>query len=286
MGRVIAYASRPHYADHVAPLADRLADVDVAVVASYRDLCLARRTQRRIVLMQHGAGQSYSDENPAYPGGRDNDAVGLFLTPNHHSADRWRARYPRAAVEVVGSPRLDDLPVRSPGEGPVVAFGWHWSCSHSPECSTAFPFYSQGVLAAARTYTVLGHGHPRRSDLARFYRKAGIEYVPSFEEVCRRADVYVADNTSSLFEFAATGRPVVVLDSPRYRRDVDHGLRFWDAADVGVRIQRPEQLVPAIARALELRDEDVDKREAAVDVVYAYRGDAADRAAEVIRAWA
>jgi hypothetical protein len=60
--------------------------------------------------------------------------------------------------------------------------------------------------------------------------------VASLREVQRRAAVYVCDNSSSMYEFAATGRPVVVLDLPEgrikgigYRRNINHGLRFWDA---------------------------------------------------------
>jgi hypothetical protein len=114
----------------------------------------------------------------------------------------------------------------------------------------------------ARRFTVIGHGHPRRSELASRYRRAGIEHVASFSEVCRRASIYVADNTSTLFEFAATGRPVVVLNARRYRRDVRHGLRFWDAAGVGPNVDRPRDLPDVVARALEDPPEFREKREA------------------------
>jgi hypothetical protein len=278
----VIYASRPHYAAHLAPI--DISDLDVALVASYVDLVKARRDgHRRIVLMQHGIGQSYSDTNPAYPGGRDNDAVGLFLVPGEQPAERWRNAYPRARVEVVGSPRLDDLPRRS--DGPVtVALTFHWRQGGN-EKSTAFAFYRKVIPELAEQFHLIGHGHPRATRLPRFYAKAGIEYVPSFEEVCRRADVLVFDNTSAGFEFAATGRPVVVLNSPEYRRRVNHGLRFWDAADVGVEVECPADLGPAITRALELRTEDVAARERALDLVFAYRTGAAQRSADAIREW-
>ena len=51
----------------------------------------------------------------------------------------------------------------------------------------------------------------------RFYEAHGIEYVPDFDDVLRRADVYACDNSSTLYEFASTGRPVVVLNAPWYR---------------------------------------------------------------------
>jgi hypothetical protein len=88
--------------------------LDVTLVAAHADLVKARRAgHRRIVLMQHGIGQSYGpDRHPAYPGGEDNEGVGLFLVPGEHPAGRWREAYPAARVEVVGSPRLDELPRR------------------------------------------------------------------------------------------------------------------------------------------------------------------------------
>jgi hypothetical protein len=132
---------------------------------------------------------------------------------------------------------------------------------------------------------VIGHGHPRASRLPRFWAKHGIEHVPDFMDVCRRADVLLFDNTSAGYLFAATGRPVVVLNSPDYRRDWTYGLRFWDAADVGVQVSAGD-LYPAVCRALEEWPDDVAKREAALDMVFAYRTGAAQRASDVIREWA
>lgn len=277
-------ASRPHYRDHLVAVA-ALTTVDVALVASYGDLVHARLLHKpRIVLMQHGIGQSYSDRNPAYPGGRDNDDVGLFLTPNAYSADRFGSAYPHARVEVIGSPRLDDLPRREPGP-PTIAVTFHWRSGLVPEARHAFDQYRDAIVSLSRTYNVIGHGHPRATWLPRFYRKHGIEHVPSFDDVCRRADLLIFDNTSAGYDFAATGRPVVVLNSRDYRRDVRHGLRFWDAAGVGVNIWDPHALPEAVEEALADAPERKADREAALDIVFAYRTGAAQRAADVIEEW-
>ena len=279
-------ASRPHYADHLAAI-----DVpdDVALVASYGDLTTVRRTnpKKRIVLMQHGIGQSYGDRNPAYPGGRDNDAVGLFLVPGEHPAERWRHAYPKARVEVVGIPLLDDLPPRIPDGKVTVAVTFHWMTSSRPNMpSMALPYWEKAVLALRDEFTVIGHGHPRAYHLPRFWAHNGIEYVGDFRAVCERADVLAFDYTSAGYLFAATGRPVVVLNSPDYSRKWDYGLRFWSAADVGTQVESPPDLTPAIRRALERRPEDVAARETALDMVYGFRSGAADRASRVIREWA
>ena len=281
------FATYGHYADHLAPVAALLPpDLDVALVAGWNDVVRAKR-HKRIVRLEHGAGQSYGSDHPAYPGGRGHEGVGLFLTPNEHSADRWRRAYPLASVAPVGCPKLDTLPTRSPLRPyPVVAITFHFDLHLVPETVSALAFYRDALPALAEEFTVIGTGHPRRTDLARVYAKAGIEYVPDFAEVCRRADVLAFDNTSAGFEFAATGRPVVLMDSPNYRRDVSHGLRFWDAAHIGTSVGVPTDLVPAIYRALENRPEDVAAREDALETVYAYRYGAAQRAADTIVEWA
>jgi hypothetical protein len=280
-------AARQHYGEHIAPIAALLPpELDVTLTASYRDTAQARSTHRRnIVRLEHGAGQSYSDRSPHYAGGDDNECVGLFLVPGPHPAARWRARYPQARVEVVGNPRLDDLPARQvgPGPRPVVAFTFHWAGGRVPESGTAFAWQRNGVAEVARHFRVIGTGHPRAQHLPAFYAKQGIDFVPDFADVCRQADVLVADNTSVMFEWAALGRPVVVMNAPWFRRDVHHGLRFWGAARIGPQVDDPEDLVAGVERALTW---DEDRRERAVDLVYSYRSGAAQRAADAIMAWA
>jgi glycosyltransferase involved in cell wall biosynthesis len=296
---IVPVSFEAHHTAHLEPILANLPHAsarrratDISLVASYGALCRARRAGfTRHILTQHGAGQSYggdrkSERQRSYPGGSGQYDVGLFLVPNEHAADRWRRAYPRASVAVVGCPKLDVLPARVPGPEPVVAVSFHWNSNVVPEMRSGEGHYIKAVAALARRYKVIGHGHPKRRDLARLYRATRIEYVPLFEDICRRADVYVCDNSSTIFEFAATGRPVVVLNRPDYRRHVNHGLRFWDAADVGINVDHPADLRDAITEAL--RDDSARRasREAALDIVYAYRTGAAKRAAEAIMEWA
>jgi hypothetical protein len=109
--------------------------------------------------------------------------------------------------------------------------------------------------------------------------------VPDFADVCRRADVYVCDNSSTLYEFASTGRPVVVLNSPQYRGTVNHGLRFWDAAHVGLHAWPGDNLGDVVERALQDPPKAREDREDALDIVYAYRTGGAQRAADAIVRW-
>ena len=285
----------------------RPGDGPIALTASVGDIKLGRRLgYRKFIFIEHGAGQSYAGErgiaakHPSYPGGMDREDVGLFLCPNEYSAEPWRTNYPHARVEVVGSPRLNDLPARDTApDDQVVAISFHWPAFVCPESDTALGHYMKSLAGLADTFNgkslaglannVIGHAHPKGDwpqRMKRIYDRVGIEFVRDFDEVCRRADVYVCDNSSTIFEFAATGRPVVVLNSPKYRRNVHHGGRFWDWATVGVQVDEPSELVAGIQEALADAPERRAERERVVSQVYAYRGaEATQRAVGAILDW-
>jgi len=301
-------SSAPHYRAHLLPLWDALPaeirgqrfDVDgsgtrprwpvpgepVAVlVASHGDLKRARLIGcRRIALAEHGIGQSYANRHPCYPGGRDRDAVSLFLSPNETAAGMDRDAYPSARVEIIGDPRLDSLPTLSGPPG-IAAVSFHWRCSVAKETMTAFDHYRGVIEELAAAVPLIGHAHPRAAgEMSRFYRRIGVEFVPTFDEVCRRASVFVADNTSCLFEFASTGRPVVVLNQPAYRRDFHPGLRFWAAAGIGRNVDEPGELVEAVEWSLSTpRPSTVD---AALRLAYSSLTGAAERGAAILAEWA
>jgi len=278
------------------------------LVASSGDLhTSARKLGRPSAIMEHGCGQSFgaigdestnarrSRTHSSYAGGMNRPA-GLFLHPGPHPAARDRATYPAARVEIVGCAKLDSLP-RKPERSadPVVAVAFHWPAPICPETKPAATDFKAGLRDLVKRYRVIGHGHPRfllnpyrqgqLGALARWYEAMGIEVEPSFEGVCRRADVYLNDCSSTLFEFASTGRPVVVLNSPQYRRNVSHGLRFWEAATVGVQVTPRDCLADAVARALADPPEQQEAREAALDLVYAYRSGGGERAAAALVDW-
>ena len=259
------------------------------LVVSFGDYRAARMGGRTMVALgQHGAGQSYSNDHPAYPGGRGQGDVSLFLVPNETAAARTRAAYPKARVEIIGCPKLDTLPTKERGEPPVIAFSFHWdSKSIAPETWSAWSHYQRAIALLSPDRRLIGHAHPREMfKLANWYRRTHVEVVSSFDEVCRRADIYACDNSSSMFEFASTGRPVIVLNQPGYRRNVEHGLRFWTAAGVGVNVEQPGDLAAAVDRAAEDPPEARAAREAALRIVYQPLRGGAALAASVLLDWA
>jgi hypothetical protein len=260
------------------------------LVASYGDQKKVRRQGRtRIARIEHGAGQSYGTGHGSYAGGKDCDDVSLFLMPNQYSADLWKAAYPDARVEIVGCPKLDSLPRKDPACPLTIAIAFHWDCHLIPETSSAFGTFRYALEELSNTYNVIGHGHPRAwvgpPSLERRYRRAHIDPVRDFGEVCRRADLLIIDNSSAMYEFAATGRPVVVMNGTQYRRDFSPGLRFWDAIP-GITVDRHQDLLRAVETALEDGPALTAQREAALDKVYAYRSDSAQRAASILEEWA
>lgn len=279
-------ASRGVVATYDLPNEDRL-----TLVASYGDLKAARKLKRsRFACIEHGIGQSFIDsKHGSYAGGAGREDVSLFLVPNEHSGNRWRQAYPHAKVAVVGCPKLDSLPSRPRQEPPVVCVSFHWGGGYPPETRSAWDDYRQHLPALAEQYTVIGHGHPRHlANLARYYKRFGIPLVADFEDVCREADLYACDTNSTIFEFASTGRPVLLLNKPGrdgYRKDVEHGLRFWEAATVGVQCDRPSEIVDKVGEALVDPPEQHAAREAALAIVYKYRSGAAQRAAAALVEW-
>lgn len=245
-------------------------------------------THRRVVYMNHGAGQSYGgDSDPgvsrasSYAGGNNQESTDLFLVPGSHPAQRCRGRYPHVPVVEIGCPMLDRwlLDPPPPAREPIVALAWHWENQLCPETRSALPHFRSALPDLAERYAVIGHGHPRARDLAQsVYEPLGIPWV-DYDTAMALASVVVVDNSSFGFEAAALGKSVVWMTPPWYRRDVDHGLRFGpDFYSQGhVEVETPENLLPAVEFAL--------NHPSAVDLsgVYTYLdGRSAERAAQAI----
>lgn len=220
------------------------------LVASISDLNRARRMGRtRVAYMEHGAGQSYGGDprtarHHSYAGGPGREHCGLIMAPNEVAAARWREAYPDVPVHVIGATRA--LP---PPEGtPCLAISFHWN-GGMPEMKNAFGHYWPHLKRLADQVPVIGHGHPRMvGSLQRRYQQAGIPLVLDLPTVARMATVYAVDNSSTLYELART-RPVIAMNSPEWRRNVSHGLRFWDLIP-GPQVNDGDELIATAKRLL------------------------------------
>jgi glycosyltransferase involved in cell wall biosynthesis len=177
----------------------------------------------------------------------------------------------------VASPRLGTLP--------TVAISFHWDAAVCPETRSAWRYYDPHLprLCADPRFRVVGHGHPRLwPTIRRRWAELGVEQWPDVDRVLSEADLLVVDNSSIAFEMAAIGTPVVLLNLPSYRRDVEHGGRFWSAPP-GVQVDHPSELADAIACAL--TDPPAHRAIRARAVEWAYSsvdGHASERAAAAI----
>lgn len=299
--KIDALASEPHYRDHLLPIWAQLnmatergtfyqpgrgvpgRSENPVLVASWNDAHRATRFGRKVILMEHGAGQTYVGvDHPSYVGASDRQGVALYLAPSERAAEIHRTAHPEIAAEVVGCPKLDAmLDVPCPDNG--VAITHHWSCTVVPETTNAWGHFHSAYRDLAECHRVLGHAHPRAArNLSVLMKRHGMLFRPEFIDVVADARVLVVDNSSVGAEWMALDRPVVWLNPPWYRRDVEHGGRFWDWAAGGLQVDDPAELEAAVAGSLAC-DPMADARRKIVPSIYANLGSAAPAAADAIR---
>lgn len=306
MSRVVDFFARePHHIAHAKALFDALPErgefyVDEralqdgdqenpVAVFCFGDLKIATKLGRKTIYCEHGAGMYYNTIHPSYAGSSEfRESVILRLVPNEICAEKDREVL-TCPIEVVGMPIMDRHAGRKPirHRKPVIAISFHWDCLVCPETRSAFSHFKSVLPELRKHFSVIGHGHPRIfKTLAREYRALGIRPIQSFAEVLRRADIYVCDNSSTIYQFAFTGRPVVLLNAPWYRKDVTHkgNPRFWKHANIGIQVDSPDRLIPAIVHMLEHRaDYAPAVREAMAEIFTFLDGSATQRAVWAIQ---
>lgn len=302
-----AYASMPHYKRHVQAIfkhlhpsirgnifgpevkAKDLPD-GVFLVGSYVDAQLLAK--RKVIYVEHGAGQSYKGDarsigSPYYHGSKHPKNIIGYVCPNEKVASSWDK--PSIAV---GCPALDiwhislqELQTRS--LKPAITFTFHWDCRVAQESRWAFPHYADQIelftnRLRALGFDVFGHSHPRSERvLKRFWRSIGVEYLETPDRVFWASDILIADNTSLLMEFASLNRPVVFLNAPWYRKDIEHGGRFWQWNKMGINVDQPDELFDIDFDNYLFTDAYRNQREKIVPTVYTHTdGSAGFRAAK------
>lgn len=287
------WCTMEHYAAHLRPIWEALPTEaqghwfeatddpeggDVILVGAWRDVNWISFRYSKTALVEHGIGQQYSDnaEHPGYPGGI-RAPYDLLLAPGPHVQD------PSArAVAYIGCPKIERWSDRDPSRG-RAAVSFHWDCGVSPEAGTTFWEFLPHLerQAAHVPGGLLVHAHPRiQFDVfEQIWGMPNVEVCPDFDRVLEEASVYAVDNSSTLFEFAALDRPVVVINGSGYRRGTTHGKRFWEWADIGEQINAPEELAGALARAAD--DTHAERRREIIAACY--EGNTADGVAALLR---
>lgn len=265
--KIHAVTSLPHYREHVlsvwAHLPEGLKgdDVhgrfaraskewdprDIVMVGGFYDIDRARG--HRVIYVEHGAGQAYYQENgkrhPAYHGSEHPENVVAYISPRQEVADSWE----RPAF-AAGSPVCDPYPIGTVNDQPVVAITFHWDCKLLPETRSALDHYVSHLGRVVHElrglgFNVVGHRHPRDNRLPTLWKNLHVKQV-DVDFVRRCADILIADNTSLAYEMLYLMRGVVTINAPWYRRDVSHGLRFWDYPP-GVMVDDADELLAALS---------------------------------------
>ena len=245
---------------------------------------IAEKINRPIGWINHGAGQTYDTAKWRY---KDHNNLHLCICSNEHYYNYVLNNSKCRNIAIIGTPKLDKwYNYKKPkNDMPIIAISFHHDRQACSESMSAFPHFEEVLpqLFTQQKWKILGHGHPRMIDkLIKIYNQYNIEYTKDFDEVLRRADLYICDHMSTLYEFATVdNKPVVVLNAPWYRRDVEHGLRFWEHSDVGINCNNPEDLFDCIEEALEDKPEQQMLRQKCLNAVYKYRdGKCTDRAVD------
>lgn len=325
MSRLDFLAREPHFVDHLAPIwralpeenrgrfyavetlrnraaglgveitrFEKMAGDNLTLAASYLDLKHARAAGRRVVLAEHGAGQSYIGvQSGSYIGAIDRAGCVAVLVPGEMHARRHEATHPAIRAYPIGLPKLDHHHASpKPVKRGTVAISFHWDCKVCPETRTALRHYRPALEELARNFDLVGHAHPRiATHMHSVYLKHGIRFERDFDAlISQGVELYICDNSSTIYEWASLGRPVVVMNAPWYRRNVEHGLRFWSHADVGLQVDRPEDLLGTVRNALKDPPEVAARRAEVMREIYGVcDGRGAEQAAavlgELLQAW-
>jgi hypothetical protein len=321
-GVVDFHAAQPHFLDHLAPIyleckrrgiAGRFiagpeltaratrrgidgmdldspdtADAACMITASIGDTRAVAGTGRHLALLEHGCGLSFSGTTAGHSGGGGVRAeIDLFLMTNEYCASRDRAAYPEKRVIACGSPKMDavfsrEWPRRDP---PIIGYATHWDAHTAPETQSAFPYYRQALQALVGQYRVIAHTHPRSEQgVWNQFSALGLDTVRDWSHFIEQVDLLVCDVGSAPYEFAATGRPVVVCNCPLYRKTINHGLRFWENVP-GLQVDDPRHLLDSVKRALADPPEAQQMRRDAVAAVYPHKGEATKCAVDALEEW-
>lgn len=245
---MIGYVARyPHLLRHLQPIIVELRSRGVEVAEGKGDITLtaARYDVQQVhgptVLVEHGAGQTYLiNGQPVDAGstGKVSDIhshVVLYVGPNRRACQIMREWLPNALL-IVASPLVEWMR-QQPRNPSTVVFATHWPsplAASVPDAGTSWP-ESAYILKALKPD--IAHCHPRM--VGRFLRdlhhhQIDTLYVDVWDQIWPTARLLVVDNSSILWEAAAVGVDVAVIQPSHWTGR--HGLRFGVEADPLIRV--------------------------------------------------
>ncbi len=251
------------------------------------------------ILMEHGVGITPAPNHQSYAGGKGaREFANFFLAPNQHIYNLSKQSLPHVKQAIIGTPYMDrwrdfdfnKYKLMFPGTSQNIkaTISFHFDANAAPEAGTALNHYD-GIclnqLGSHSEFRIMGHSHPRAKErMKSIYANAKIPYIDNFEFVMNISDLYVCDTSSTIYEFAATNRPVLFLNAPWFRKNVHTGIRFWEYTDIGPQCNEPEDLPDKIIEAYETRNNYAEQRMKMREELYPYWGTSVERTIEVLEA--
>lgn len=285
IGRYLLYRQRPMDEQNIRNLLTQFTHPSetLAMVVSARDHANALAMGFAVVRGEHGIGQTYvagkKSDSSVYAGSPNHKFLFAYFAPGVWPHQKQTEAHPEVAAFRTGCPYLDRFAPYPDPEPAATGFVFHWDNTVQPESAATWPYWSNAICElVADGKEVWLHCHPRERGrfAAEFLQPSGLmdRWVPTLEELHLKCGVICGDNTSAMYMLAAAGHPLVVLNHTKYRHHINHGLRFWDAADAGVNCDRAGDLPAAIEQAGRRREVDWKYRESALNYVF-YRREGA-----------
>lgn len=256
----------------------------LVLVASYQD-ALRAPANCGVVLMEHGAGQTYNGRGHNYAD-YPKERIFAYFAPGPHAAEQFYANNRGTPTYMVGWPGLENAQgLRSRGVADninhAVICSFHWK---SFQESWAIWGHAITELAEQLHNPVLLHGHPRcAAELVRLNSRTHVPFCHAYENVIQMAAVYVVDNSSTAFEMLALGVPVILLNQPGWS-ELKYGLRFSPMIHQLLRpLEHPRELRTRVQEALDNPQTVLRHADTILNTVYRPREDGTKKAVELLR---
>ena len=235
------------------------------VTAGYGDAIRAADfdPQRPVVLLEHGIGLTFG--KAAYADGLgQREKISLMPVQSRYVLQKVHPDLANKPHPVIGVPKMDrylemfNSPVEMPRD-PVIGIAFHHgSKDDRPGVrGSAWEHYVEILPELAAHHRLLLHAHPAADQrLLDAYLRLADQYpntvtiTDEFEDIMRRASVYLNDSSSTTYEFCVTHKPVILLNAPWFDKKEKYGIRFWDYTNIGLQADEPDQLFPLIDRCL------------------------------------
>jgi len=250
----------------------------------------------RLVHVGHGVlskGQYYTDTDIA----RREEAADLVCVPGNHHEQVMRKIISKPVI-AAGMAKLDELfSGRITRESVLEQYGLPtgfryvlFAPTFNDELS-AIPFVRDRinrVLSDNDTLLLIKLHGSTRAEYKEMYRAlvqtdARVIYADELDitPFLALADVMISDVSSSMMEFAALDKPVVLFDNPdwtSYKNFNPDDIEFrW--RDIGIRVKSLDEMKEAVTRSLRHPTELTEQRKRCTDRLFAnkYDGNAAER---------